>query len=293
MINLENLRLSDILPERLKTKEILAVTNALDQELKEITKSIYEIIIMPRIDEMPEDIVDSLAWQLHVDFYEPLGLDLDKKRALVKNSLDWHRRKGTKSVVVDIMRTLFFEDFRIEEWFEYGGKPFFFRAIVGGEPRSEKELGEAMMAIDVTKNVRSWLDYIVFEHDIESDIFIAGMMEDDISELFAMMDHPDDIETTLYSAAIMEDYITDIIEDGPPQEITTQTFIAVTFDEIVAELFAPAEPLEEIAVTLYKGCAFAEHIEELFDAEAPDIINTNKYNAVGIAEYIKEEFQCP
>ena len=125
MIKLHELKLSDILPERLKTDEILSLVNALDGELQQITKAIEEVIMMPNIRGQPEDIVDSLAWQLHVDFYEPLGLDLDRKRALVENSLRWHMHKGTKYVLEEMIRILFFDNFKIEEWFEYGGRPYF------------------------------------------------------------------------------------------------------------------------------------------------------------------------
>jgi len=171
MIKLVDLILADILPKRLKTKEILAVASALDKQMKEITKEIDGVIMIPRIEEMSEDIVDSLAWQFHVDFYEPLGLNLDLKRALVKNSLDWHRRKGTKSVVEEIVRTLFFPNFKVEEWFEYGGRPFFFRAIAGSQLVSREDLGEAIKAIYAVKNERSWLDSITFEYEEEKADF--------------------------------------------------------------------------------------------------------------------------
>lgn len=275
MINLENLRLADILPERLKTQDILAITNALDVELKEITKSIFEIVIMPRIDEMPEDIVDSLAWQLHVDFYEPLGLDLDKKRALVKNSLDWHRRKGTKSVVVDIMRTLFFDDFSIEEWFEYGGRPGFFRAIVGGEPRSEKELGDAMMAIDVTKNVRSWLDYIVFKQEMPTQVFsIHSAVEDSFAELFALSDLDPYNHATLHIAGAIDEQYADIFSYTPPKHIKTGLFIAFGIEEHTSEIIGHFMPKSEISTT----SAITAGIDELYKETIGNFETKNIHN---------------
>ena len=173
MIKLSELKLIDILPDRLKTnREIVAIANALEKELQEITETINEVIIMSRIDEMPEEVVDSLAWQLHVDFYEPLalGLDLDKKRALVKNSLDWHRRKGTKSVLEDMIRILFLDDVKIEEWFEYGGKPYFFRIISYSDSLTDEQYNDLIRAIHQLKNERSWLEEIIFIRKIEATI---------------------------------------------------------------------------------------------------------------------------
>jgi len=176
MINLDVLSLLDILPDRITDEYIKALVYAIDPELQEITAAIQEAIIMTRIKELSETLVDLLAWQLHVDFYEPLGLDLCKKRALVENSLIWHRYKGTKYAVEDIVRTIFFEEFRVEEWYEYGGRPFFFRVRIRSSPLCGEELDIVIAAINATKNERSWLDYIIFEDDIYSADYHIGIM---------------------------------------------------------------------------------------------------------------------
>ena len=173
MIELHELKLSDILPERLKTDEVIALANALDGELQEITKAIDEVIMMPNIMGQPEDIVDSLAWQLHVDFYEPLGLNLDKKRALVKNSLIWHRHKGTKYVLEDMIRILFLEDFSIEEWFEYGGEPYFFRIISNDSMTDLRQYEDLIRAIYKLKNERSWLESLRFNRKSRAAIYVG------------------------------------------------------------------------------------------------------------------------
>ena len=173
MINLENLRLEDIAPDSIKIPDVLAFFNALDPELQEITQAIAETLIMTRIDELPEYLVDLLAWQLHVDFYEPLGLDLDRKRALVKNSLIWHRYKGTKYVLEDMIRILFFDNFKIEEWFEYGGKPYFFRLISHDILTNPQQYNDLIRAIYQLKNERSWLEGLIFYREAEGTIHIG------------------------------------------------------------------------------------------------------------------------
>ena len=226
MINLDVLKLLDLLPSRITDKEMEALAYALDPEMQEITKAIEEIIIMPRIRYQPENIVDNLAWQLHVDFYEPLGLDLDKKRTLVEVSLDWHRRKGTKSVVEEIMLLLFFPNFRVEEWFEYDGKPYFFRAIIGSEPLNQEQLEEAIKAIYITKNERSWLDYITFEHDVNVNSYIAVMMEDYITETFCTSGIPSNIDCTLYRASAMNDNIKEIFDLEASSIASTNNYVS-------------------------------------------------------------------
>lgn len=173
MIKLEFLKLLDILPQRLKTTEISALVNAIDDQLHEIAVEIDKIIIMPRIEEQPENIVDSLAWQLHVDFYEPLGLDLNTKRLLVKNSILWHKHKGTKYVLEDMIRILFFDNFKIEEWFEYDGRPAFFRLVARESLQDLEQYKDLIRAIYELKNERSWLDMLQFEDETDVVTYTA------------------------------------------------------------------------------------------------------------------------
>ena len=170
---LDILSLLDLLPSRVTTAEIEALAHAIDPELKEITTAINETVIMPVIKQLPENLVDLLAWQLHVDFYEPLGLDLDLKRLLVENSIRWHMHKGTKYVLEDMIRILFFENFKIEEWFEYNGEPGYFRLVARETLRTKERYIDMLRAIHELKNERSWLDSVRFEHELENSAFFG------------------------------------------------------------------------------------------------------------------------
>ena len=297
MTILETLSMLDLLPERITDKEMEALVYALDPELQEITAAIEEVIIMPRIDQMPEDIVDLLAWQLHVDFYEPLGLSLDKKRALVKNSLDWHRRKGTKSVVEEIMRLLFFPEFHIEEWFEYGGRPNFFKAIAGSEPLTREDLGEAMKAIDVTKNERSWLDYIVFDYEQGVSDFAATMPNMLIQEYIVCPEVLIPVDVSIFDAATLADmkkeYIIvehEDIADTIKQNVGTAPSIAIR--EHIAEQFAmPSRitDIEAVAATI----STKEFVAESFAIpKNPQSINATAKTIIS-KEYIPEKGDRP
>jgi P2-related tail formation protein len=172
MTNLQSLKLSDLLPSSIMGDEtVRAIAASVDNELQAITACINEIIMLPRIDELPADVVDHLAGQLHVDYYEPLGLDLDKRRALVKSSLTWHRRKGTKSVLEEVIRILFLDDFEIEEWYEYGGEPYFFRLIFRDKVFSWEQYQSLLRAVYELKNVRSWLESVKRYFETEGTIY--------------------------------------------------------------------------------------------------------------------------
>ena len=194
----------------------------------------------------------------------------------------------------EIVRTLFFPDFKVEEWFEYDGRPYFFRCVIGSQPVGRDELGEAIAAIYATKNERSWLDYIVFEQEVESDIFIAGMVEDDISELFAMIDQPEAIDTNLYMGALLDDFIIEgILDESPPSEVSITAYMVVALDEHQTELFDTTSPQATITAAMYLVCAISEHTTELFTMDLMSEITSNAHVGSNIEEFIKEEIECP
>lgn len=111
-----------------------------------------------RTDELPEKTLDLLAWQWHVDFYEPLGMDIETKRRLIKNSIPWHRIKGTPAAVEQVVSTAF-DTSTVKEWFEYGGKPYYFKIITEDVTTNTDTIEERMKrAIKSVKNTRSWLE---------------------------------------------------------------------------------------------------------------------------------------
>ena len=131
------------------------------------------ILLYPRIDELPENLIDALAEQFHIDFYDA-EMSLQQKRTVVKNSIAWHRRKGTPSVVEEMVQTVF-ESAHVEEWFEYGGEPYHFRVTLITAPLTDKAVLERLVdAINKTKNVRSWLEYVQFSRPMEQTMYIGG-----------------------------------------------------------------------------------------------------------------------
>ena len=168
--------LTDIMPENLlESRTVKYSADALTPQLSHTADTIKLIEMIAHIDELPEDIIDSLAWQWRVDFYD-YTLPLAKRRSLVKNSIRWHMKKGTKAVVEEVIRAIFNSGI-VEEWFEYGGRPYYFRCnlLNPDTPLTEDQIQQCLRAIDTVKNVRSWLDRLGFERivDITSKVFPA------------------------------------------------------------------------------------------------------------------------
>jgi phage tail P2-like protein len=173
MVDIAQIRLIDLVPPSIKDDPaIQTAAVVLDTELRKITAAIPTTLLLPRLDELTEDIVDSLAWQFHVDFYEP-GISLAQKRKLVKNAIETHRRKGTPHAVEEVV-TAILEDAVVQEWFEYGGEPYHFRVIkINGQVTAEM-YPKLKKAIDTVKNTRSWLEGVSLYREMIGTVYVGG-----------------------------------------------------------------------------------------------------------------------
>lgn len=161
MSSIREIRLVDILPPNIaQDGKVRAAAEALDRELQAVTAVIDQCLLLCRIDELPESVLDLLAWQFHVDFYEA-DLPIEQKRVLVKKAFAWHKRKGTVAVVEEAVRSIFGRA-KVEEWYEYGGDPYKFRIEVDIDTygATKETLARLDRLIQVVKNRRSWLEVV-------------------------------------------------------------------------------------------------------------------------------------
>lgn len=165
MHDLYSVLLEDILPDSILGDEKVAfAAKALNGELQAVSSSIFEALILSRIDELSEEAVDLLAWQFHVDFYDP-ALSLESKRNLVKSSILVHKRKGTPWAVKQVCNDAFGYA-EITEWFDYGGEPYHFSILTEGRLIDDAAWKRFFKALDSAKNVRSWLDEITISRPL-------------------------------------------------------------------------------------------------------------------------------
>ena len=156
--DMSTLSMVDILPDNLLADEkIYATAKALDKELQLVTADCKQVMHLSRLDELPEPVVDLLAWQWHVDFYEA-GMDLPTKRRMVKQSIAWHRRKGTPWAVEEVATAVFGEAI-VAEWFDYNAPAYHFKINLLDAPGvSQDKLDTIVRLVKTAKNERSVLD---------------------------------------------------------------------------------------------------------------------------------------
>ena len=124
-----------------------------------------EAVLVSIIDNVPADALPHLAEQYHITGNEGWlqALSEQEKRNLIKSSIKMHRYKGTKYALEEIFKTLNIVG-SVEEWFNYGGKPYYFKVILQIFNRSINEETEQKLRdlINEYKNERSWLEEIQF-----------------------------------------------------------------------------------------------------------------------------------
>lgn len=176
MLDIQDSCLKQILPGSIAyDKTVQNIVKAINEKLLLINRQTELILLLPRLGELPETLVDELAWQYHVDFYDYTA-DIDKKRALVRNAIAWHRYKGTPAAVEEVC-TAVFKSAQVYEWWRYGGEPYHFqvRLIEEGVP-NEIVIDNLERAIAVMKNTRSWLDGLSFYRELLATIYMAKPM---------------------------------------------------------------------------------------------------------------------
>lgn len=203
MDKLDDVKLQHFLPSSIASdNNVKAISKAADEMLHGVAENTAAILLLPHLDELPEAVIDELAWKYHIDTYNA-DFDVTIKRELIRQSIGWHRRKGTPAAVTDMLNTIY-STAKLEEFWEYGGKPYHFRVIIGDDRlASQQAVGDIVKTIRLSKNVRSWLDGVKFERNITSRLYVgAAMASSKKVEFFA---HTEDVVTTnsLYVAGVV------------------------------------------------------------------------------------------
>jgi phage tail P2-like protein len=184
----------DIVPSSIRADpQVIAACGAIDKELAAMYGCMGSvpggILFWPFVDQQTPPLLDILAWEMHVDVWAGWDGDLttEQKVELINSSIDWHRHKGTKYAVEQMLKTVFRQGY-VQEWYEYGGRPYFFR-IVTEEPYDAERFARAWAGIMAVKNVRSWMEDITLEPPLEENVarfqmFVSVVIGQRIKETF-------------------------------------------------------------------------------------------------------------
>ena len=168
---------SKLLPSALRNSpQMIALARTLTEQLLTVSGSMDNVLIYSRFEELPEDMVDIMAYDMHVDWYD-YSYPLQVKRDMVKNSVRVHKRMGTRYAVENVLNSLHPQS-HIEEWFEYGGSHHCFRIVINADNKEyEIDLDKIIKSINMYKRLSAHLESVILEIIKSRKIFAIPVKE--------------------------------------------------------------------------------------------------------------------
>lgn len=155
---------------------------ALDGWIEQLEAELPLELMRQDVDSMPEWLLDEMAWERFVTWYDDTA-DLETKRGLIRDSRLVHARMGTPWAVQQVV-VQYFGDGRVLEWYEYGGEPYHFSVGVENLGATQAQSERLRYVIDRVKNVRSVFDGVYVVLDVSwGGYFAACVDEGEILEL--------------------------------------------------------------------------------------------------------------
>lgn len=158
-----------------ENQSIAALGNVTAEALAKRPEEISRLSIYPRIGELPEKLLDILAYDFKVDWWDP-NFDLEEKRQVFKDSWYVHKHMGTKAAVETAIRAIY-PLTTVEEWFEYeGGQPYHFRLRINitSDSGDRERQRRVLERLNFYKNLRSHVDEVKYFLMPEKSWAVAG-----------------------------------------------------------------------------------------------------------------------
>ena len=149
-------------------------------------------------DLAPVHILPWLAWALSVDDWSDSWSE-QVRRNVIKASVEVHRKKGTIGALKKALQAFNYTNVKVEEWFEYGDNPYFFRVFFDvREPGFDVNiLPQVQKVIESTKNARSHLESLRAYLSAKMGLVSIGsiIISKEVTSLNPVIfDHDDELE---------------------------------------------------------------------------------------------------
>lgn len=172
------------LPVGIGWDETIQALGALAAEtLARRPEEIRRLLIYPNIDNLDEELLDILAYDFKVDWWDG-DYSLEEKRRTLKDSWRVHRMLGTKAAVETAISAIY-PNSAVKEWFEYGGRPYYFKLEINatGSNGDLDKQRRVLQRLNYYKNLRSHLDSVDYTIDLPPVTLYLGGAVGTLTEL--------------------------------------------------------------------------------------------------------------
>ena len=170
------------------------ICKALNTIYLEVARGTFLAAFYWRLDELEDEILDEIAWELDVDFYSN-SLPKKSKVELIRKSNFIKQLKGTTGAVETFLASLFGRS-KVNEWFDYSGEPYHFIVDIWNQNDVFDLLDVFFASIDKVKNVRSFLEKVNIIEENNQKIYIAAATQEG-EEITIYPYSPDNLETSI------------------------------------------------------------------------------------------------
>lgn len=176
MRSLATVSLAEMVPPSIASDPfVAALVPVFDAEFRLLVADTAKILIFQSLATQPHTVLDQLAWQFDVDFYEQTMTEAEK-RTMLANAIYWHSIKGTPHAVERVVQ-IAFGDGAVEEWFEYDGEPFHFRVTSeGGKFPTDERYQDLLRMIGIVKRASAILETIGIGQSAQQSLVIGGFL---------------------------------------------------------------------------------------------------------------------
>ena len=161
---------------------VVALAEALADVLVARLPEIDRLLIYPAIDTLDEPLLDILAYDYKVDWWDP-EYTLEEKRRTLKDSWRVHKLLGTKAAVVMAISAIY-PHTQVLEWFEYGGEPYHFRLDINitNDSIDSAKQRRVLERLNFYKSLRSHNDGVTYFVEAEPAVVKAVVSASGLTE---------------------------------------------------------------------------------------------------------------
>lgn len=182
-----------ILPSWLRERDdVQAISYAIKQQIDKLQAYKAYIYGYAWVDNAPENVLDLMALELNVRYYNE-SYDIDLKRELIKKAIIIAMKDGTKFAVDTVIQTIY-GDGEAVDWYDYNGTPNHFRIDLDSLDGFDR-LGDMMAVVNAVKRKTARLDSVNIIQSAEEPLYFGEILMEALDVYLSSVD-PGDREVT-------------------------------------------------------------------------------------------------
>lgn len=167
--------LLDLIPSD-QSLDAKCTSYAIFKSMQVIRKYSERLCIYANIDNLPEEILDYLAMEWRLLYYDS-EFSMATKRELLKNGFHWNMIAGTVGGVEDLIQTIY-KSGSVVEWYDFPSEeqvPGTFDIQINGDLISQESVEDFNRLLRKVKNVRSHLRSVIANYDTNHSYQFLGI----------------------------------------------------------------------------------------------------------------------